>query len=68
MANTRASKQGISFSEFVRRAVEKAVGARGSTDSEDDPFLSDKAVFRGKAPRDMAARHDDYLYGETDAQ
>ena len=69
IATARANKQGISFSEFVRRAVEKAVvasveSARWKTDS----FFSDRAVFRGKTPRGTAARHDDYLYGDRDGR
>jgi hypothetical protein len=30
----------------------------------DDPFLADKRVFRGKTPKDLAANHDRYLYGQ----
>ena len=28
-----------------------------------DSFLSNHAVYTGKAPKDLSARHDDYLYG-----
>jgi hypothetical protein len=28
-----------------------------------DTFWSDKAMFWGQAPKDIARRHDDYLYG-----
>ena len=29
-----------------------------------DAFLEDKKTFRGKTPKDLAANHDRYLYGE----
>ena len=29
-----------------------------------DPLLNGEAVFRGRAPRDVAQNHDCYLYGE----
>ena len=29
-----------------------------------DAFLVDKKVFRGRTPKDLAANHDRYLYGE----
>jgi len=29
-----------------------------------DAFLADKKVFRGKTPKDLAANHDRYLYGQ----
>ena len=30
----------------------------------DDAFLADKKVFRGATPKDRAANHDRYLYGQ----
>ena len=67
MATTLAKKQGISFSEFVRRSVETAVkiGASPSR-AKADPFFSDRAVFRGRVPIDTAVRHDDYLYDDEE--
>jgi hypothetical protein len=63
-AVVQAHTQGVSFGEFVRRALEKAVAENGSRSvSGRDTFWSDKAVFRGQAPKDIARRHDDYLYG-----
>jgi len=29
-----------------------------------DAFLADRKTFRGKTPKDLAANHDRYLYGE----
>jgi hypothetical protein len=69
LAATHARQQGISFSEFVRRAVEQAVSSTHDQKRPSrDPFFSDRAVFRGPAPSDTSERHDAYLYGETDAK
>ena len=32
----------------------------------DDAFLIDKRTFRGKTPKDLAANHDQYLYGQPE--
>jgi hypothetical protein len=66
-AHQQALAAGISFGEFLRRAVAKAVAdsasrRRGRTDS----LLDDTAVFNGRVPKDLSRRHDSYLYGETD--
>ena len=61
----QARTAGISFGEFLRRAVAKAVAdsappSRGRRDS----LLDDTAVFDGKVPDDLSRRPDSYLYGE----
>jgi hypothetical protein len=64
-AVARAREQGISFGEFVRRAVEKMLAAppRGTARKETgDPFWDNLKVYEG-GPADLAAHHDDYLYG-----
>ncbi|MBI3698420.1 MAG: ribbon-helix-helix protein, CopG family [Acidobacteria bacterium] len=61
----QARAQGISFGEFVRRALEKAAtrsAPRGNKRS--DPFWDDDAVFQGDVPSDLSKNHDLYLYGE----
>jgi hypothetical protein len=63
IAQDRARSRGISFGEFVRRAVEEATCKTPRGKSAADPFLSDRAVFRGGAPSDLSERHDFYLYG-----
>jgi len=64
-ATTRARTEGISFGEFVRRALERAV-AENSTrrGRQRDPFLDDRVLFTGDMPEDLSSRHDFYLYGE----
>jgi hypothetical protein len=65
LAQARAHSAGISFGEFVRRAIERAIadGPRRRR-SRRDPLLDDDAVFDGKVPKDLSIRHDDYLYGD----
>jgi hypothetical protein len=64
-AVARAREQGISFGEFVRRAVENMLTAppRGTSRKKTgDPFWDNLEVYDG-GPTDVAGRHDDYLYG-----
>jgi len=57
---------GISFGEFVRRAVRKELAEAASQGGgrRKDPFLDDTAVYRGRGPKNYARDHDKYLYGE----
>ena len=59
-AEQAAQARGVSLSDFVRESLEWVLAQR----VDDDPLFADTAVFSGKAPKDLAARHDDYLYGE----
>jgi len=64
-AVARAREQGISFGEFVRRAVEETLVTppRGKGKKKTgDPFWDNLKIYEG-GPEDVAARHDDYLYG-----
>jgi len=63
---TRAERQAralhISMGELIRRALEEEL----ATDAgETDPFFSDRAVYEDEGPDDLAARHDDALYGKA---
>lgn len=60
-AASRARKLGVSLGEFIRTAMASMLEkTRGAAD--DDPLLRDDAVYEGPVPRDLAARHDEYLY------
>jgi hypothetical protein len=69
----RARAEGISFGEFVRRAVDKQLSPPSKKGSKvpwkigsrntGDPFWDNLRTFSG-GPADLAARHDDYLYGD----
>lgn len=64
-AVARAREQGISFGEFIRRAVENMLTGppRGKGRKKiGDPFWDNLEIYDG-GPADLAARHDDYLYG-----
>ena len=58
-----AKERGVSMGKFIRDAlvgVLRQANARGI-----DPFVADKTVYRGPAPKDLAENHDQYLYGEV---
>ena len=56
-----ADARGMTVAEFVRELLERAI----SQSRSDDPMFSDKAVFRDNGPTDLAAEHDEYLYGDV---
>lgn len=61
----QARSAGISFGEFLRRAVEKALAdSAPRRGGRRDSLFDDTAVFHGKVPSDLSRRHDSYLYGE----
>ncbi len=61
----RAREQGISLDEFLCRAVEASLADAGETPRKADPLFSDVSVYDGPVPADLAANHDDHLYGEA---
>jgi len=73
-AVSRARHQGISFGEFVRRAVEKQLTLpakkvtkipwKPGSKKTGDPFWDNLVFFDDDGPTDLSIRHDDYLYGE----
>lgn len=63
-AEKAARKSRVSLGQFIRKSIEKAV-QRVVKSGQEDPFFSDKTVWRGTAPRDGALRHDKYLYGKS---
>jgi hypothetical protein len=68
-ATALARKQKISFAEFARQAIMKAV--KEPTPKRDrgrDPFWTDVAVYDGPVPADFSINHDKYLYGEIEKE
>ena len=65
-ATARARAQKISFSEFVRRAVEHALVKPNVRNKKKDPFWSDIAVYDGPVPPDVSVNHDKYLYDDIE--
>jgi hypothetical protein len=67
IAVARARHQGLSFGEFVRRALERAASEPASgRKRKRDPLWEDHAVYDGPVPPDLSERHDDYLYGSEE--
>ncbi len=65
-AVSRARAQGISFCEFVRRAVEKELvpsGKKHARKKTGDPFLDHIRTFDDGGPADLIDHLDDFLYG-----
>jgi len=62
-AERRAYERGVSFGELVRESLENALDSREERRTE-DPLFKDDAVFRGRTPRDLAEKHDEYLYDD----
>jgi hypothetical protein len=67
-AVSRARHQGISFGEFVRRAVEKQLTApaksRVKRKKTGDPFLDNLVTFDDGGPPDLSTRVDEIVYGD----
>jgi len=61
-ASRRASSTGISLGGFIRESLERALRANTAV-MNDDPFLTDNAVYEGNTEVDLAQNHDKYLYG-----
>jgi len=61
-ASRRASSTGISLGGFIRESLERALRT-DTTVMNDDPFLTDNAVYEGNTEVDLARNHDKYLYG-----
>lgn len=62
-AERRAYELGVSFGELVRETLQSALES-GEERRTDDPLFKDEAVYKGETPKDLAERHDEYLYEE----
>jgi hypothetical protein len=61
-----ANQLGISLGELIRKSLSSLLQG-SATAVKKDSLFSDKGVFRGRAPRDLAQNHDRYLYGDEEA-
>lgn len=70
----RAREQGISFGEFVRKAVEneltivpqkKRLNLKGKKTG--DPFWDNLVTYDSDGPTDVSERVDDYLFAAPDS-
>ena len=62
-SSRRARERGVSFGELVRESLTAEL-ERGSARGAKDPLFADDAVYKGRAPKDVAKNHDAYLYGD----
>jgi hypothetical protein len=70
----RARQQGISFGEYVRRALQDRLAQapkkvvmipwKKGRRKTGDPFWDNLVTYDDGGPTDMSTRHDDYLAGE----
>lgn len=61
-AMRQAQRLGISLGELIRKSLQGIL--KSKTVAELDTLFADWAVYEGKAPKDLAKNHDDYLYEE----
>jgi len=59
----RARQRGLSFGELVRESLSSEL-ERDAANRGGDPLFDDRAVYKGRAPTDLAVAHDAYLYGK----
>jgi len=57
----RAKERGVSLGILVRESLDSTLPP-APENAAADAFFADRAVFGGKAPRDLARDHDRYLY------
>ena len=62
-AETAARQRGISLSELIRRLLAAAVRGKKSQNREGDPLFRPRRLMTHPNPPDIAAHHDEYLYG-----
>src|SRR5207249_9259300 len=58
-----ARRRGISLSEMIRRLLTAAVRGTSCSSRKGDPLFQLRHLMRSANPSDVAAKHDDYLYG-----
>jgi hypothetical protein len=59
---TRASAEGRSMADLIRTLVDESLSSAGRPGPEERRRRALSAIGRlGKGPRDLSARHDDYL-------
>ncbi len=64
-AEGAAASLGLSLSELIRRQLEKVADpATKSRGRRDDPLFRNLKPSSKATPKDLAANHDRYLYGE----
>jgi len=66
-AKELAESLGLSLDDLIRECLESRLQEpKRTVDWKNDPFLSDREVYKGPTPPDLVERLDDYLYGDED--
>lgn len=60
----RARERRVSLGELIRESLDTSL-SKPSRASDRDPLYVDGAIYKGKAPKDLSAEHDQYLYDES---
>ena len=63
-ASNQAKKMRISLGQYIREALQKSLDMENRSETNDDSFFLDNAVFNGPTPENLASDHDEYLYGD----
>jgi hypothetical protein len=64
-AQNYASELGISVGKLIRDSLQLCL-EKNKKDKGEDLLFSSFATFEGSTPEDLAANHDQYLYGVED--
>jgi hypothetical protein len=59
-ATRYAARRKVSLGHLIRTSLRESL-SRPTPGTQRDPLWEDDAVFRGRAPRDLARNHDRYL-------
>ena len=62
-AQQQARISKLSMAELIRKSLEKTLNEEQKKWKE-DPFFADKAVWKGRAPKDLSTNIDKYLYDD----
>jgi hypothetical protein len=62
-AQRQARISNSSMAELIRRSLEKTL-SEDQKKWKQDPFFADKAVWKGRAPKDLSTNIDKYLYDD----
>ena len=60
-----ARNRGLSLGELIRKSLERWLKGE-AVPAEEDPFWDDQTIYKGRTPRDLAKKHDRYLYDDPE--
>jgi hypothetical protein len=65
-AERLAKRRGLSLGALIRQQLDSALSDQETSKRESDPLFAKFKPYTGTAPKDLAERHDDYLYGKVE--